>query len=158
MPQWIDFVIRDVVNGTVDLFTQERFEDIFGKVVAIRTREYEEKIVPHYIWTESYIVYIQKLNIISGEVAITALPRNPDDKYKLANTIDIGNMCIEELDVSVRSYNCLKRAGINTVEDLIEKSEEDMMKVRNLGRRCVEEIKEKLETLGLSLADSEDEW
>ncbi len=53
-------------------------------------------------------------------------------------------MTIEELDLSVRSFNCLKRAGINTVEDLISKSEEDMMKVRNLGRKSLDEVVAKL--------------
>lgn len=65
-------------------------------------------------------------------------------------------MTIEELDLSVRSYNCLKRAGINTVEDLISKTEEEMMKVRNLGRKSLEEVVSKLNALGLSLAKSED--
>jgi len=65
-------------------------------------------------------------------------------------------MTIEELDLSVRSYNCLKRAGINTVEDLISRTEEDMMKVRNLGRKSLEEVVNKLKALGLSLAPSED--
>lgn len=65
-------------------------------------------------------------------------------------------MTVEELDLSVRSYNCLKRAGINTVEDLISKTEEDMMKVRNLGRKSLEEVLQKLGALGLSLAPSED--
>jgi len=65
-------------------------------------------------------------------------------------------MTIEELDLSVRSYNCLKRAGINTVEDLISRTEEDMMKVRNLGRKSLEEVLQKLHALGLSLAPSED--
>ena len=60
-------------------------------------------------------------------------------------------MTIEELDLSVRSFNCLKRAGINTVEDLISKSEEDMMKVRNLGRKSLEEVIYKLSTLGFNL-------
>lgn len=60
-------------------------------------------------------------------------------------------MTIEELDLSVRSYNCLKRAGINTVQELITKTEEDMMKVRNLGRKSLEEVQEKLEELGLGL-------
>lgn len=60
-------------------------------------------------------------------------------------------MTIEELDLSVRSYNCLKRAGINTVQELITKTEEDMMKVRNLGRKSLEEVQEKLEELNLSL-------
>lgn len=60
---------------------------------------------------------------------------------------------IEELDLSVRSYNCLKRAGINTVHDLTEKSEAEMMKVRNLGRKSLEEVKFKLIDLGLGLKD-----
>lgn len=60
-------------------------------------------------------------------------------------------MTIEELDLSVRSYNCLKRAGINTVQELTERSEPDMMKVRNLGRKSLEEVKVKLSDLGLSL-------
>ncbi len=65
-------------------------------------------------------------------------------------------MTIEELDFSVRSFNCLKRAGINTVEDLINKSEEDMMKVRNLGRKSLEEVINKLESLGLSLFNEDE--
>jgi DNA-directed RNA polymerase subunit alpha len=60
-------------------------------------------------------------------------------------------MTIEELDLSVRSYNCLKRAGINTVEELIRKSDEEMMKVRNLGKKSLEEVQNKLEDLGLNL-------
>ncbi|KIS03104.1 DNA-directed RNA polymerase subunit alpha [Paucilactobacillus wasatchensis] len=60
-------------------------------------------------------------------------------------------MTIEELDLSVRSYNCLKRAGINTVQELTDRSEADMMKVRNLGRKSLEEVKAKLADLGLSL-------
>ena len=58
---------------------------------------------------------------------------------------------IEELDLSVRSFNCLKRAGINTVEDIIQRTEEDMMKVRNLGRKSLEEVIQKLESLDLAL-------
>lgn len=65
-------------------------------------------------------------------------------------------MTIEELDLSVRSYNCLKRAGINTVEELVRKTEEDMMKVRNLGRKSLEEVNQKLDNLGLSLRKSDD--
>ena len=64
-------------------------------------------------------------------------------------------MTIEELDFSVRSFNCLKRAGINTVEDLINTSEEDMMKVRNLGRKSRDEVTGKLEAMGLHLAKCE---
>ena len=65
------------------------------------------------------------------------------------------DMTIEELDLSVRSFNCLKRANINTVADLISKTEDEMMKVRNLGRKSLEEVIGKLEAMGLSLADQE---
>ncbi len=65
-------------------------------------------------------------------------------------------MTVEELDLSVRSYNCLKRAAINTVEELTNKSEDDMMKVRNLGRKSLEEIQKKLDELGLSLKKNEE--
>lgn len=66
-------------------------------------------------------------------------------------------MNIDELELSVRSYNCLKRAGINTVEELCSKTSEDMMKVRNLGRKSLEEVLAKLNELGLSLAPSEEQ-
>ena len=65
-------------------------------------------------------------------------------------------MSIDELELSVRSYNCLKRAGINTVEELTNKSQEDMMKVRNLGRKSLEEVLAKLKELGLQLNSSEE--
>ena len=65
-------------------------------------------------------------------------------------------MTIEELDLSVRSFNCLKRAGINTVGDLVNKSEDDMIKVRNLGRKSLEEVMAKLDSLGLTLTKDED--
>ncbi len=65
-------------------------------------------------------------------------------------------MTVEELDLSVRSYNCLKRAGINTVDELIQKTEEDMMKVRNLGKKSLEEVQNKLAELDLSLRKSDD--
>ena len=65
------------------------------------------------------------------------------------------DMTIEELDLSVRSYNCLKRAGINSVQELCSKTEEEMMKVRNLGRKSLEEVMEKLERLGLGLRQEE---
>ena len=75
----------------------------------------------------------------------TVVEKAPDDKDKMLE------MTIEELDLSVRSFNCLKRAGINTVEDLISKSEDDMMKVRNLGRKSLEEVIAKLESLNFTL-------
>jgi DNA-directed RNA polymerase subunit alpha len=65
-------------------------------------------------------------------------------------------MTIEELDMSVRSFNCLKRAGIDTVEDLINRTEEEMMKVRNLGKKSLEEVIQKLHSLGLDLKKDEE--
>lgn len=73
------------------------------------------------------------------------IEKEEDEKEKVLE------MTIEELDLSVRSYNCLKRAGINSVEELTYKSEEDMMKVRNLGKKSLDEVGKKLEELGLSL-------
>ena len=75
----------------------------------------------------------------------TMIVKNDDSKGKILE------MTIEELDLSVRSFNCLKRAGINTVEDLTNRTEEDMMRVRNLGRKSLEEVIAKLDSLGLSL-------
>ena len=75
----------------------------------------------------------------------TMIVKNDDSKTKVLE------MTIEELDLSVRSFNCLKRASINTVEDLTNRTEEDMMRVRNLGRKSLEEVVAKLESLELSL-------
>ncbi len=72
------------------------------------------------------------------------------------NTEKVLEMTIEELDLSVRSFNCLKRAGINKVEDLINKSEEDMMKVRNLGKKSLDEVVAKLRSLGFDLRKEEE--
>lgn len=83
------------------------------------------------------------------EVEITD-ERQEEDRERLLD------MTIEELDLSVRSYNCLKRAGINTVGELVRKTEEEMMKVRNLGKKSLAEIKEKLAELGLSLRKSDE--
>ena len=65
------------------------------------------------------------------------------------------DLTIEELDLSVRSFNCLKRANINTVADLISKTEDEMMKVRNLGRKSLEEVINKLAMMGLTLASDD---
>jgi ribosomal protein L15 len=85
---------------------------------------------------------------ISDEVTMVEKEEEKKDK--------ILEMTVEELDLSVRSYNCLKRAGINTVEELIQRTEEDMMKVRNLGKKSLEEVQRKLEELNLSLRKSDE--
>ena len=94
-----------------------------------------------------------KLFIDLTETAKTAevmIEKEDNEKEKVLE------MNIDELELSVRSYNCLKRAGINTVEELCNKTSEDMMKVRNLGRKSLEEVLAKLKELGLSLKPSED--
>lgn len=95
-------------------------------------------------------ILTEHLNIFVGltdeaQNAEIMVEKEEDQKEKVLE------MTIEELDLSVRSYNCLKRAGINTVQELANKTEEDMMKVRNLGRKSLEEVKHKLEELGLGL-------
>ncbi|MBO5266349.1 MAG: DNA-directed RNA polymerase subunit alpha [Ruminiclostridium sp.] len=89
---------------------------------------------------------------LSDELTQPELMVEKDDKSKAK----ILEMTIEDLDLSVRSFNCLKRAGINTVDDLINKSQEDMMKVRNLGKKSFEEVRAKLQSLGFDLASSEE--
>lgn len=89
---------------------------------------------------------------LSDEPLPETLMVEKDDKGKEK----ILEMTIEELDLSVRSFNCLKRAGINTVNDLIEKSEEEMMKVRNLGKKSFDEVKEKLSSLGFQMMKEEE--
>ena len=86
----------------------------------------------------------------TGEKGPILKEREEDKKEKALE------MSIEELELSVRSFNCLKRAGINTVEELTQKSEADMMKVRNLGKKSLEEVKHKLEELGLGLKPGEE--
>ena len=113
------------------------------------------------VWTDGTInaqeavslaarVLTEHLNLfvnLSDEAAGTEImvEKTNDDKEKALE------MTIEELDLSVRSFNCLKRAGINTVEDLVSKSEDEMMKVRNLGRKSLEEVMAKLDSLGFKL-------
>ena len=89
---------------------------------------------------------------LSDEPVPDTMMVEKDDKGKEK----ILEMTIEELDLSVRSFNCLKRAGINTVNDLIDKSEEEMMKVRNLGKKSFDEVREKLNTLGFDLIREEE--
>ena len=118
------------------------------------------------VWTNSTIsadeatslgakILTEHLNLFIGltehvnEVEIM-VEKEEDEKEKVLE------MTIEELDLSVRSYNCLKRASINTVEELIQRTEEDMMKVRNLGKKSLEEVNNKLGELGLSLKKSDE--
>ena len=118
------------------------------------------------VWTDGTIsakeavslgakVLTEHLNLfvdLSDEAYTADIMVEKDDKGKEK----VLEMTIEELDLSVRSFNYLKRAGINTVEDLVNKTEEEMMKVRNLGRKSLEEVMAKLDALGFSLTHDDD--
>ena len=118
------------------------------------------------VWTDGTIsakeavslaakILTEHLNLfvdLSDEVSNTEIMVVKDDSAKEK----VLEMTIEELDLSVRSFNCLKRAGINTVEDLINKTEEDMMRVRNLGRKSLDEVVDKLASLGFTLHDEDE--
>ena len=99
------------------------------------------------IYTEHLDIFVSLTE--EAKNAEIMIEKEEDQKEKVLE------MTIEELDLSVRSYNCLKRAGINTVQELSQKSEEDMMKVRNLGRKSLEEVKHKLDDLGLGLRNDD---
>ena len=86
--------------------------------------------------------------ISAGSTVVEKVEKEPDTMLK---------MTIEELDLSVRSFNCLKRANINTVEDLVNKTQDEMIKVRNLGRKSLEEVEHKLTMMGLSLASEDNQ-
>ena len=88
---------------------------------------------------------------LTDQVTTISFTDQEDDKKE-----KVLEMTIEELDLSVRAYNCLKRAGINTVAELVQRNQEDMMKVRNLGRKSLEEVEQKLEALNLSLRPSDE--
>ena len=100
------------------------------------------------ILTEHLMLFINLTDHVQG---VEILVEKEESKKEM-----ILEMNIEDLDLSVRSYNCLKRAGINTVDELVQRDEDEMMKVRNLGRKSLEEVQQKLSALGLSLRTSEE--
>ena len=92
----------------------------------------------------------------SNSTVVEKVEKEPDTMLKMTKEPDtMLKMTIEELDLSVRSFNCLKRANINTVEDLVSKTQDEMIKVRNLGRKSLEEVEHKLTMMGLSLASDD---
>lgn len=114
-----------------------------GTISAKEVISLSAKLMNEY--NELFIELVENMQNVSILVS-----REEDKVHKLLV------MSIEDMDLSVRSYNCLKRAGINTVEDLIKKSEYDMLKVKNLGRKSLDEVIHKLESLGLSLKTNEE--
>ena len=127
--------------------------------------DFEKLIIE--IWTDGTIsakeavsyaakILIDRLQLfadLSEETAPAELMTEKEESSKNK----VLEMTIDELELSVRSFNCLKRAGINTVDDLINRSEEDMLKVRNLGKKSFEEVKSKLDSLGLNLSPSDND-
>ncbi len=99
------------------------------------------------ILVDHFTLFTDLSETVSNRLTVVEKPETQRDK--------VLEMTIEELDLSVRSFNCLKRANINTVEDLISKTEDEMMKVRNLGRKSLEEVINKLDMMGLHLASEE---
>ena len=118
------------------------------------------------VWTDKTITASEAVSlaarILTEHLQIFVnLSEDLDSRYTVIDHSDekqttVLDMTIEELDLSVRSFNCLKRAGINTVGDLVSKTEDEMMKVRNLGRKSLEEVLNKLTAMGLSLAKEEE--
>ena len=123
------------------------------------------------VWTDGSVMPDEAVNMASGILIDYLKLFHTGDSEGGSITLKGGNeaaaeepdkekpssMSIDDLDLSVRSNNCLRRAGINTVEELIQKSEEDMMKVRNLGKKSLDEVKKKLSDLGLSLRKTDEE-
>jgi len=121
----------------------------------------EDKLILD-VWTNGAITSQESIGIAAKmlmehlEVIVELSEKAKEEDYMIERESEqnsqILEMQIEDLDLSVRSYNCLKRAGINTVDELTQKTEEDMMKVRNLGKKSLKEVKQKLDELGLGLA------
>ncbi|MDY4104203.1 MAG: DNA-directed RNA polymerase subunit alpha [Oscillospiraceae bacterium] len=101
------------------------------------------------ILVDHFTIFTDLSETVSGTSTVVEKPEQPKDK--------VLDMTIEELDLSVRSFNCLKRANINTVADLVSKTQDEMIKVRNLGRKSLEEVEHKLAQLGLSLASDDNQ-
>ncbi len=140
----VNFNVEDTRVGQVtdyDKLTLEVWTD--GSIKADEATSLAAKII-----SEHLMLFIELTEHVN-EVEIM-VEKEEDEKEKVLE------MTIEELDLSVRSYNCLKRAGINTVDELIQRTEEDMMKVRNLGKKSLQEVKDKLAAFNLSLKKSDE--
>ena len=129
--------ITDFDKLTLDVYTNGTLEP--DEAISLAAKVLSEHL-------NSFIELSEK-----ARMAEVIVEKEEDDSQKVMD------MNIDELELSVRSYNCLKRAGINTVEELTNKTEEEMMKVRNLGRKSLEEVHSKLKELGLSLSSGESE-
>jgi len=140
----VNFTVDDTRVGQItdyDKLTLEIWTN--GSIKPDEAASYAAKIL-----TEHLMLFINLTDRIQGVEIMVEKEESKKEK--------ILEMNIEDLDLSVRSYNCLKRAGINTVEELVQRDEDEMMKVRNLGRKSLEEVQQKLAQLGLALRSNED--
>ena len=140
----VNFTVEDTRVGQItdyDKLTIEIWTN--GSIKPDEAASYAAKIL-----TEHLMLFINLTDRIQGVEIMVEKEESKKEK--------ILEMNIEDLDLSVRSYNCLKRAGINTVEELVQRDEDEMMKVRNLGRKSLEEVQQKLAQLGLTLRSNEE--
>ena len=138
-------IISKVLPGSIAMELEIRPGD---RLLSINDEEIRDIFDYQYQVESEYLeILIEKPD---KEQWLLEVEKEEDEKEKVLE------MSIDELELSVRSYNCLKRAGINTVEELTNKTSEDMMKVRNLGRKSLEEVLAKLKELGLQLNPSEE--
>ena len=135
----VNYVVENARVGDMTDFDRLTLEVWTDKTIAAR----DAVSLAAKILTDHLSLFVDLSDEIGSRSTVVEKSETTQDK--------VLEMTIEEMDLSVRSFNCLKRAGINTVEDLINRSEEDMMKVRNLGRKSLEEVIWKLASLGLSL-------
>ena len=139
----VNYVVEDTRVGQITDYDRLTLEiETNGSVLPDEAVSLAAKIL-----TEHLSLFVS----LTDQVMPIAFTDQEDDKKE-----KVLEMTIEELDLSVRAYNCLKRAGINSVYELVQRNQEDMMKVRNLGRKSLEEVEQKLEALGLSLRPSEE--
>lgn len=139
----VNYVVTDTRVGQItdyDKLTLEIWTD--GSIMPDEAVSLAAKIL-----SEHLVLFV---NLTEHVMPIDFNEPEDDKKEKVLE------MTIEELDLSVRAYNCLKRAGINTVSELVQRDQEDMMKVRNLGKKSLEEVEQKLIALGLGLKDGEE--
>jgi len=157
--EWIRFISinRDTKNTT----NSHNFDIVKGPIaddgVVLQLTNYRDQILtPEEAVSLSAKVLSEHLSLF---IDLSEAGMKTDVITKIDTTEKqrpVDDMSIDELELSVRSYNCLKRAGINTVGELVNKSSDDMMKVRNLGRKSLEEVLAKLKELGLALTNADD--
>ena len=139
------------VNYTIEAARVGQIMDYDKLILEVTT---DGSVKPDEAIGQAANILIDQLQIFRGltdQIMTVSSSVQEDDKLER-----VMEMTIEELDLSVRAYNCLKRAGINSVSELVQRNQEDMMKVRNLGKKSLEEVEQKLEGLGLSLRPTEE--